>query len=441
VWTGGPRSREIALNIPELRKAYNEALPGWTDQDVGGSPYAIAAYQVDSVLGGEEGLAAFRRKLKAFGLKLMLDFVPNHLGLDHPWVRERPELFVHMPDPGPDTFAQKTKQGTVNLAYGKDPYSPAWTDTVQLDYRRSETRATMGRLLQEIAQRCDGVRCDMAMLVLKDVFARTWERSVSAEPAPKTEFWSDAIGAVRQRQPGFEFLAEVYWGIEDRLQALGFNYTYDKVLYDRLVGRDARGVQPHLFGMGPGRVSASAHFLENHDEPRVAALLDLPEQRAALLVILGLPGLRFLHEGQLCGFKRRLPVQLIRRCRETSDPEVRRVYEQLLTQLHTSAVGQGTAQLLVPAKAWPDNPTEQNFVLVQWTDEESTSDLVVVNLAPHQGQCYVPVKLPDSASGTWSVTDRLGAEKYIRTGEELRTHGLYLDVGAHAAQVFHFERA
>src|SRR5581483_10513015 len=352
--TGGARSREIALGIPELRKAYSEALPVWTEQDVGGSPYAIAAYQVDPALGGEEGLAAFRRKLQASGLSLMLDFVPNHLGLDHPWVRDRPELFVQLPDPGSDTFAQNTRDGILNLAYGKDPYSPAWTDTVQLDYRRSETRATMAGLLQEVAQRCDGVRCDMAMLVLNDVFALTWARSLSAEPAPKTEFRSDAIAAVRQRQPGFEFLAEVYWGIEDRLQALGFNYTYDKVLYDRLVGHDTRGVQPHLLGMGPERVSASAHFLENHDEPRVAALLDLPEHRAAALVILGLPGLRFLHEGQLDGFKRRLPVQLIRRSRETPDPEVRRVYELLLTRLQGSAVGQGRAELLLPAKAWSD---------------------------------------------------------------------------------------
>jgi hypothetical protein len=255
---------------------------------------------------------------------------------------------------------------------------------------------------------------------------------------PKTEFWADAISTVRRRQPQFEFLAEVYWGIEDRLQALGFDHTYDKVLYDRLVGRDARGVQLHLLGLAPERVRSSAHFLENHDEPRVASILSLPEERAAALVILGLPGMRFLHEGQLDGRTRRLPVQLVRRASEPPNLEVQAMYGQLLTQLQGSAVGQGSADILVPGKAWEGNPTEQNFVLVQWSGEKPGFDLVVVNLAPHRGQCYAPVKFPPTAANSWSVTDLLGTEQYLRSAEELEARGLYLDVDAHATQVFHF---
>ena len=173
----------------------------------------------------------------------MLDFVPNHVGLDHPWVRQRPDLFVQSPAEVPGTFAQQTGTGVRWLAYGKDPYFAPWTDTVQLDYRRAATRAAMTQLLQSIAQRCDGVRCDMAMLVLSDVFAKTWERlpvSNAAEASTPAgsgnlrpndrpnsrlsnpehattklehdEFWSSTISAVRQDHPGFVFLAEAYWG-------------------------------------------------------------------------------------------------------------------------------------------------------------------------------------------------------------------------------------
>ena len=176
VWATGPRARAEALKHPELRRAYDQVLPGWQEADVAGSPYAIGDYQVPPALGGEAGLAEFRRKLREHGLKLLLDFVPNHVGLDHAWVRERPGLFVQSLGAAPGTFPQETSAGPRWLAHGKDPYFAPWTDTVQLDYRRAATRAVMTQLLQSFAGRCDGVRCDMAMLVLNDVFAKTWER-------------------------------------------------------------------------------------------------------------------------------------------------------------------------------------------------------------------------------------------------------------------------
>ncbi len=439
VWRVGAKSRERALEIDDLGRAYGAALPDWTPQDIGGSPYAIAEYSVEPRLGGESGLGEFRRKLNSAGLKLILDFVPNHLALDHPWVSQRPERFVQMSAASPGTFAAQTPSGQVNLAFGKDPYSPAWTDTVQLDYRRSESRAAMSGQLHKVAEQCDGVRCDMAMLLLNDVFAQTWKDSVSKEQTPRTEFWAEAIQSVKQRHAGFEFLAEVYWGVEERLQKLGFDYTYDKELYDGLVGRNGPGVQRHLLGLNPDRLRGSAHFLENHDEPRVASLLSLPEHRAAALVILGLPGMRFLHEGQLLGYKRRLPVQLARRAAEMPDPSIPAMYEQLLSVLRTSCLAGGSAELLAANKAWEENPTAQNFVLVQWSDANLAFDLVVVNLAPHQGQCYAPVKLRPTTVRYWIVTDLLGNDRFLRPDEDLRKRGLYLDVGAKACQVLHFE--
>jgi hypothetical protein len=277
------------------------------------------------------------------------------------------------------------------------------------------------------------------MLLLNGVFAQTWKDSVSREEPPSREFWAEATQAVRQRYPGFEFLAEVYWGIEERLQKLGFDFTYDKELYDRLVARDGPGVHRHLSGLSPGRLQASAHFLENHDEARIASVLSLAEHRAAALVILGLPGMRFLHEGQLFGYKRRLPVQLSRRAIEVPDPAIVAMYEQLLRVVRTSSLAGGEAELLTPNIAWDQNPTAQNFVLVQWGDGSPALDLVVVNLAPHQGQCYAPVKLPPPNFQNWAVTDLLGAERFIRSDEDLRKRGLYLDVGGRACQVLHFE--
>jgi len=248
-----------------------------------------------------------------------------------------------------------------------------------------------------------------------------------------------AIARVRAGRPDFLFLSEVYWGLEGRLQELGFDYTYDKELYDKLVGRDAAGVQRHLLGASCEYVAASAHFLENHDEPRVASFLSPSEHRAAALVILGLPGMRFVHEGQLAGATLKIPVQLGRRPMEAEQPEVEKIYEQILSVLGRSAVGRGRGEVLRPRAAWPDNPTGQDLLIVQWQNQPMQFDLVVVNLAAHRSQCYAPVSVEHLSERNWSMMDLLGEERYVRAGEDLEKQGLYLDVAPHGAQVFHFE--
>lgn len=439
VWTTGARAREIALTVPDLRCAYDEVLPGWTDADVAGSPYAIADYSVPAILGGEAGLKQFRARLKQRGLKLILDFVPNHLGVDHPWVADRPEVFVQSKKPVDGTFEVATPKGKRWIAHGKDPYFPGWTDTAQVDYRRTGARDAMQDLLLSVAAKCDGVRCDMAMLLLNEVMARTWAHLPSPEPPPASEFWSDAIPVVKQAQPGFLFMAEVYWGLEGKLQSLGFDYTYDKALYDDLIWRHPAEAQQKLLAHPTGYLARSVHFLENHDEPRVAEKLSAPENRAAALAMLGLPGMRFIHEGQLTGAKLKLPVQLGRRPVEPAGPEVQPAYEKLLTTLKRTAVGQGEGKLLAPRAAWEGNPSAQNFIVVQWQIKAPAFDLVVVNLAGSRSQCFVPMDIPDLAAHHWTMTDLLGTERYERVGSDIAQQGLYLDLPPHGAQVFHFE--
>jgi hypothetical protein len=440
VWSTGPLARADALWRTGLKEAYAKVLPDWGELDVVGSPYAIADYKTPRLLGGDTGLSAFREKLRANGLKLVLDFVPNHVGLDHPLVREQPELFVQSPIQVPETFSVDTKTGLRWIAHGKDPYFPAWPDTAQLDYRKVSTRSLMKEVLRSIAERCDGVRCDMAMLLLKDVFARTWERFPCSGDAPAFEFWADAITAMKKAHPDFLFLAEAYWGLESRLQELGFDYTYDKELYDRVVARDPSGAQRRLLNSPSKFVSADAHFLENHDEARVASILSLEEHKAAALVMLGLPGMRFLHEGQLEGRKIKTPVQLARRVAEAAQPQIEELYSDLLLTLPRTAVGRGEDKLLAPRKAWEENPTAENFILVQWQLPGTADfDLVVVNLAPHRSQCYAPLTIPNLASFDWSLRDLLSTERYVRSGRDLAMRGLYLDLPAHGAQLFEFE--
>lgn len=85
VWERSPAGREIALRDERLMASFRDVLPDVTGADIAGSPYCVRNYVVDAALGGPEGLAAARAQLATRGLRLILDYVPNHVAPDHPW--------------------------------------------------------------------------------------------------------------------------------------------------------------------------------------------------------------------------------------------------------------------------------------------------------------------------------------------------------------------
>ncbi len=468
VWTSGPRSRAVALVTLDIGRVSGGTLPQHSPEEITGSPYAVAEYRVPQALGGDAALQAFRRRLHAHGIKLILDFVPNHVGLDHRWLSERSELFVQSRTEMPGTFAQQTEGGVRWIAHGRDPNFPPWVDTAQLDYRTPATRAAMLESLRAVADKCDGLRCDMAMLILNEIFAKTWAgfprlgvlppggprveppdpgcpggfaEARGGTPNTCTEFWQEAIASTKQAYPDFLFLAEVYWGLEERLQSLGFDYTYDKEFYDELIRRNAAGVQQHLLAATPESIAAGAHFLENHDEARIASILSPAEHRAAALLMLSLPGMRLLQEGQLEGARVKTPVQLLRRQSEPRRSDIEQMYQQILLALRKTAVGRGKGMVLKPRKAWAGNPTAQNIVILQWQAEPPEFDLAIVNLAPHRSQCYGPLGVANLAGTDWVLSDLLGTEIHRYSGQELQNRGLYLDLPENGAQLFHFQPA
>ena len=179
VWQTGQAARHVSASNPEWLAEYHRVLPEFRDSDVCGSCFAVCDYHVHSDFGGDEALARLRGRLAERGLRLILDFVPNHVAPDHRWVQEHPEFFVAGTEEQlaaqPQNYHRlDTGSGSRILAYGRDPYFAGWPDTLQLNYGDPTLQdALLGELLR-IAGQCDGVRCDMAMLVLPDIFEKTW---------------------------------------------------------------------------------------------------------------------------------------------------------------------------------------------------------------------------------------------------------------------------
>jgi hypothetical protein len=438
VWQTGPASRQISLNHSEWRQEFQETLPDLTKEDIGGSGFAITAYTVSQDLGGDLALASLRERLRKRGLKVLLDFVPNHMALDHPWVEDHPDYFVNGTESdlsqAPQNFTQvKRQRGDLILAYGRDPYFAGWSDTLQLNYGNPGTQEAMTGELLKIAGQCDGVRCDMAMLLLPDVFQRTW--GLQAQP-----FWPKAIERVRKKSPHFMFMAEVYWDLEWTMQQQGFDYAYDKRLYDRLREGHARPVREH-FHAGLDYQNKLARFLENHDEPRAAATFSPEVHEAAAVITFLSPGLRFFHQGQFEGRKKRISPHLVRGPEEPVDERVKKFYGRLLAVLRHDSVRSGDWQLLECVPAWEGNWTWDCFLVFAWQGSDGERLLATVNYAPNQSQCHVRLPFADLGNSQWRLKDLLGDATYDWGGNDLQGRGLYLDESPWSARVFALTKA
>jgi hypothetical protein len=271
----------------------------------------------------------------------------------------------------------------------------------------------------------------MAMLMMNDVFERTWgERGGSR---PEDDYWPTVIGAVKSSHPDFVFLAEAYWDLEWALQQQGFDYCYDKSLYDRLEHEGAESIHGHLSGDVEYQRKL-VRFLENHDEPRAAATFSPEKNRAAAVTTLSQTGARLVYEGQLEGRSAvRLPVFLARRPDEEPDTDLRAFYERLFDALRDPVFRTGDWEL-GERRGWEGNDTWQNLVVWGWRDG-GPRKLVVVNLGDAPASGHVSLPWDDLRGQSWQLDDASSDEVYERSGDDLRD-GLYVALDPWARNIF-----
>lgn len=430
VWKQSPKAGEIARANADIQNAVKRIKPDFNPADIIASPYAVYEYEPAADLGGAESLKKLREKLNGMGICMFLDFVPNHMAIDSPTVTSSPDLYINTGTQEPhvhkDWFFQNANG--IWVAHGRDPYFAPWTDSAQLNYFNPETKKFMLDNLLKVAAMCDGVRCDMAMLCLNKVHRDTWWEFIGGH-LPKEEFWSMALEAVRQEHPDFTFIAEVYWGLEWEIQQMGFDYTYDKVLYDRLRFSNPEDIKGHLRAEHLFQMR-SIRFTSNHDEEESLKAFGREKSLAASTVIATLPGARMIYLFQMMGRRERLPIQYIQDD-FAEDASVRDYYDKLLKIASKPAFHGGQWALTDVGAVSAEDATYRNVLSWVWR-QMNTASTVLINYSEAPAKCRV--KLKAAAEGK-TVKEEFSAAETVLSAEQAQ-QGLEVELQPFESKIF-----
>jgi hypothetical protein len=242
---------------------------------------------------------------------------------------------------------------------------------------------------------------------------------------PPTEYWDDVISAVKRAHSDACLIAEAYWDLQWELQQHGFDFCYDKRLYDRLEHENAESVRLHLCA-DLAYQRKLLRFLENHDEPRAAATCSFAKEQAAAVTMSTLFGARLFHEGQFEGRRVRVPVFLGRRPAEPVNTALQTFYDELLAAINAPIFRDGEWRLC-ERSGWPDNQSCQHLVAWSWVKDDNRR-LIAVNLSDSPVQARVKIPWEELRGESWHLIDALTDANYDRDGNEMTASGLYVEL-------------
>jgi hypothetical protein len=223
--------------------------------------------------------------------------------------------------------------------------------------------------------------------------------------------------------------------MEWNLQQHGFDYAYDKRLYDRLIEGNAKAVREHFYA-GLDYQDKLARFLENHDEPRAAFAFEEKNHEAAAVITFLSPGLRFFHQGQFEGRLKRISPHLVRAPQELINQDIQKFYHSLLSALKNPVFCNGWWKLLECMPAWEGNNSWDSFLAFAWEDRDGKSALVCVNYSPSSAQCYVHLPFTFHPNQSIRFRDMMNPVVYDRDAYQLSSKGMYLDLPEWGYHVF-----
>jgi len=366
-------------------------------------------------------------------LKLMLDYVPNHSAVDCPWTSSNSDYYIRAAQSAPPY--DPTRYLPSGIAFGWGGYGNAWTDTAQYNYFNPSLRTAMINNLMKVASLSDYIRCDVAYLALNTVIKNNWATQLAywGYSEPSTEFWSDAISQVKASY-NVQFLGEVYNPWQQALQAVGFDFTYDKTLYDILAAGNIDNIRNYITSMPLSFHQHSAHFVENHDEPRSPAYFG-SNTRAdiAAAISMTLPGMKFYFMWEQFGYFNQLEIHLRRETPEDQNSGVLKFFTAFIAAVSKDVFHQGT---------WYMRTVQGTNNLLAWEWVYNNEKvLTVLNYSGTQssGSIVCPFAQPVDGNDTIPVTDLLTGTVYMRSAKQMSTSGLIVVLDTWSVQMFDYD--
>jgi hypothetical protein len=249
----------------------------------------------------------------------------------------------------------------------------------------------------------------------------------------RNDICDEAIARIRSLHPVFAFLAVVFWGLDLRLHELGFDYTYDKGLYDRLLAGDRDGVRAQL-SLPPSAQRYRLRFLENHDETRSRAAFG-DRVLAAAAVTYSLPGLRFFFDGQSEGRWHRIPVQLSRDPFEEHIDWIAHFYDRLFEILKDPVFHDGEWF----EQSVDSRENEPSWIVgSRWTLGDDTR-IVLANLSHDAATGAVRWPIHEAGSDTIAIVDELTEHRYEYARKDPRADGLPVELAGYGVHFLRLE--
>jgi hypothetical protein len=392
IWDPGETGRWIARRSALLIERLREDLSDLETSDIDGPALPPRAHRVRDDLGGDQGLDMLRKDLLARGIRLLVDFVPDCIAPDHPWVKEHPE-FILRPATGPCPEESAT------------PSLPA-VPAAALALRHPGAREAVMAELDRVARRVDGIH-------------------IAGRPTPDLgEFLSGALERLRAEHPRLLVVGE---GSIPRVDV-----ETDGSFRDRVLAMDSGAVAE---AVKEGARRPRARFLEDPGGPRAAERLPrLRHEAAAVLAYLS-ASLAVFMDGEIEGRKRPWNPYLTRRVPELPDGEIRSFYGRLLDVLARPAA-RSPCRVLPLSRAWEENETWRQVIVFARGEAGMPLILVAVNFGPADAQCYASVEGLLGESGGWLLQDLFSTQVYTRDRGDLAQRGLYLALAPWDYNVF-----
>ena len=372
--------------------------------DAAASAYAIHAYAIAPELGGEDAWRRLSERAGARGIRLASDMVPNHMGLDSPWVVEHPDWFLARQDPpypgysfgGAElssdprvslkiedhywdrsdaavVFRRRDSQSgeTRYIYHGNDGTSFPWNDTAQLDYLNPAAREAVIQAILGVARRFPIIRFDAAMVLAKRHIQRLWfpePGSGGAIPsraghgltraqfdrAMPREFWREVVDRVAAEAPGTLLLAEAFWLMEGYfVRTLGMHRVYNSAFMVMLRDErnaDYRSVLRNTLEFDPDILQRWVNFMNNPDERTAVDQFGRGEKYFGIATLMAtLPGLPMFGHGQVEGFEERYGMEFRRALRDEPVDEglEREHWRRLVPLLHRRSLFAGAREFLL----------------------------------------------------------------------------------------------